>query len=237
MDRGARPFLVLDGEKRLNDIIAAAIHKMALVGSPEAKEGLKTRAKTYSLGGWRSVHLAKLGGVGAMTGVAGGPIGLALEGFDIAYLLAAAGRACYGIGHIKDREVDYESDLALILAIWCGAAEAGTCIATGKVGIKIAGKAAIGMGANVASKLAGKLAAKGALKLGTKAGAKIVAWTASKLALKIASKLSVKWIPFIGGAVSAGINVWIIGGLMDAAEAYYSHEYVILGDDLATAVD
>jgi hypothetical protein len=184
--------------------LAAAIHAMALKGSDEAKDELRRAAKQYSVEGWTAAQIAKAGAVGAVTGLPGGPLGLALEGLDIAYLLAAAGRGCYGVGHIKGRDVDYEWDLSLILAIWCGAAEACGAIAAGKVGIKVAGKAAVGIGANVAGALAGKLAAKSAMKFGSKAGAKVVALASTKLAAKVLAKASVKWVPLLGGSRGPG---------------------------------
>ena len=189
----------------MHEMIATAIHKMACVCSDEAKARLKHTAKGYSLEDWKAIHIAKLAGVGALTGVLGGPAGLLLEGMDIAYLLAAAGRGCYEVGQIKDRDLDYDADLAIILAIWCGAAEAGAAIAAGKIGIKLAGKAAIGMGANVAGKLAGKVAigiganvagklagkvfAKSAMKFGSKAAAKVVAYAAAKPQISEGSRL------------------------------------------------
>ena len=120
----------------LHEKLAAAIHAMALKGSDEAKDELRRAAKQYLVQGWTAAQIAKAGAVGAVTGLPGGPLGLALEGLDIAYLLGAAGRGCYGVGHIKGRDVDYESDLSIILAIWCGAAEACGAIAAGKVGIR-----------------------------------------------------------------------------------------------------
>jgi EcsC protein family len=219
----------------MNETIAAAIRKMALIESAEAKESLKSTAKSYTLSGWKTAQTAKLGGVGALTGLVGGPVGLALEGLDIAYLLAAAGRGCYGIGHILGKDIDYDADLTMILAVWCGAAEASTTVAAGKIGIKVGGTTGLGIGAKVAGKLAGKLASKSAFKLASKSGAVVVGLAATKLATKIASKLAVKWIPIIGGIVGAGINVWIMNGLLSAAESYYSAEYVVVSDDLASA--
>ncbi len=221
----------------MHKMIAAAMRKMALIGTDEARDTLKRTAKSYSLGEWKTIQMTKLGVVGAMTGLFGGPFGLVLEGLDITYLLAAAGRGCYGIGHIMGRSIDYDSDLTIILAIWCGAAEAGGAIAAGKVGIKVAGKAAVGIGANVAGKLAGKLATKSAMKLGSKGGAKVIALASTKLAAKIASKMSVKWIPILGGIIGAGINVWIMDGLMEAADKYYSNNYVVLSDELASDIE
>lgn len=213
--------------------IAWAINQMAWIGDEDAKCKLRTEAKQYTIDGWKSKYILTLGGIGALTGVAGGPIGLILEGLDIAYLLASSGRGCYGIGHLKDRTIDYEADIALILAIWSGAAEAGGAIAAGKVGIKVAGKAATGMGINSAT----KLVAKSAMKFGAKGGAAVVPFAVTKIGAKIGSKMSLKWIPVVGGIVGAGINIWIMSGLMDAAESYYSNEYVILKEDLAKSLD
>ena len=216
----------------LNSIVGQAIHKMALIDSLEQRQVLKTKALAHTLSEWQNGTALKVVGVGFGTGLAGGPAGLLLEGFDIAYLLAAAGRACYGVGHIKGREIDYENDIPLILAIWCGAAEATSAVGTGKVGIKVFGKAGLKAAASVGS----KIALKSATKFGTKGGLLIAGMATSHLAGKLLAKMSTKWIPVIGGVVGGGINYWIINGLLNAAERYYSEEYVVLSDDLAAAV-
>ena len=75
------------------------------------------------------------------------------------------------------------------------------------------------------------------MKFGSKGGAKVAAPASTKLVAKIASKMSVKWVPILGGIIGAGINVWIMGGLMDAAEKYYSNDYVVLSDELASDIE
>jgi hypothetical protein len=196
----------------LSDIIRA----MALVGDDEAKEKLRTQATEAGLAVWKRKFNIKVGVIGVLTGMPGGPGGLALEIPDIAYLLAACGRGCYGIGYITRGHVDYDKDMALILAIWAGAAEATAAIVAGKVTLKVAGKATVVVGAQVGAKLMGKVIPK----------------VAGKLAAKVASKISTKWIPLIGGVVSGGINWWVAEGIMTAAEKYYSNDYVVLNEDI-----
>ena len=40
------------------------------------------------------------------------------------------------------------------------------------------------------------------------------------------------WIPLIGGAVSGGINWWLVSSLLDAGEKYYRNDYVVLPEEL-----
>lgn len=54
---------------------------------------------------------------------------------------------------------------------------------------------------------------------------------ATKLTAKLAAKTGFGWIPLIGGVVSAGINWWLLSGLLDAAETYYKSDYIVLKDD------
>ena len=200
-----------------NDVLADSIKKMALVGGPAAKQRLKDDANGKTIDEWKAGLKFKVAGVGGLTGVLGGPVGLLLEGADIAYLLAACGQACYGVGHIRGREIDYDLDIPMILAIWAGAAEAAAYNVAGKTAIKVGGKVALKAGAVVGSQLLGKVVPK----------------VTAKLAAKAASKISTKWIPIIGGLVSAGVNYWVADGLIEAADAYYCNEYVLVDKDLS----
>jgi hypothetical protein len=238
--------------EQLNNVLAKAIKSMALLNGKEAKEDLKKEALQHSLQEWKAISNAKVAGVGGLTGLLGGPIGLALEAGDIAYLFAASGRACYGVGHISGAEIDYENDIPLILAIWSGAAEATGFVATGKVGIKaggyivkaggkILGKfgtkvvagATLSMAGKSGGKVAGKIISKTFFKGSTKAASKIVTKVGAKVGAKVATKAGFKWLPLIGGVVSAGINYWVASGLMDAAQQYYNNEYIVFDDELA----
>lgn len=205
---------------KIHESLASAIRKMALIESQKERMLLREAARNKTLEEWKSGFNWKVGGVGILTGIMGGPVGLALEAGDIAYLLAACGRACYGIGYICRDNVDYDNDMPIILGIWAGAAEATAAMVAGKVSIKIGGKAALIVGTQVGAKLMEKVIPK----------------VATKLAAKYVTKVSTKWIPVIGGAVSAGINYWVANGIMEAAEQYYKGNYVILDENLGAVV-
>ncbi len=194
---------------------------MALIGSESKRRKLKRTACKRGLSGSKLRLNLKVSGVGVLTGLPGGVLGLGLEVLDITYLMAACGRACYGVGYIIRGDVDYNRDMALILAIWAGVAESTAAIAAGKLTYKIAGKAAIPIGAQVGAKLMSK----------------VIPRVVGKIAAKGASKISTKWIPVVGGIVSAGINCWVADGLMTAAEKYYRNDYITLNEDLASAVE
>jgi hypothetical protein len=217
----------------MDEAVQTAIMTLALTN--ESPEELQRRACAASLEDWRAASLAKVSGVGALAGLLGGPVGLALEAGDLAFLFATGGKACFGIGYILGADVNTDEDIHSILAIWTGAAEAASGIAVGKVGFKVGSKAAVKAGAKVGAKVAGKIIAKSLMKTNSKLAAKLAAKVGAKLAAKLATKAGTKWIPFVGGAVSAGINFWVIDGLMDAAEQYYRAEYVVLSDELAAA--
>jgi len=131
-----------------------------------------------------------------------------------------------------NREIDYELDIPYILAIWSGVAEATTDMAAGIVAVNIGST----QGLHLTAKVAGKVIAKTALKSSSKAMQKVVAKASAKLLTKITAKVSTKWIPFFGGAVSAGINYWVADGLLDAAEKYYRNHYLVLSSDMVADI-
>lgn len=213
----------------LDEIIAKSIQNMANLDSLEERQQLYRQANRTNLNGWRRGCVAKVASVGGLTGLSGGPWGVALEMADLSFLLASSGRACYGVGHILNRDVDYDHDIHHILAIWSGVAEASSDVAMGKVAVKVGGK----QGLHLATKVGGKVIAKTALKSSPKVVQKIAAKASAKLLAKLTAKVSTKWIPFVGGVVSAGINTWVAGSLLDAAEQYYRHDYLLISNDLA----
>ncbi len=206
------------------NMIAKAIESMAMLDN-KSKHELKVAAKGNSFDEWKLKCISKSSGVGFLTGLAGGPAGIALEVADTGYLMSMAGRACYGVGHLHNKPIDYDNDIEGILAIWCGAGKSidKTELAI-NTAVPIAGKIAIKLSTKVTAKLAMKIAAKASAKIIGKAGAKIAG--------KVAGKMSTKWIPGIGGIVSAGINWWVLDGLIDAAEEYYTSDYVLLNEDM-----
>lgn len=209
--------------------------------SQEDKIKLRESAQRAGLQNWKWRHRGQAMLVGGASGlilakdlVTGSTVMVA----DLSALLLLSARASFGIGHIIDKnEVNHnKDDIMGILALWTGIADAVTLVPTGKVGIKLTAKPVskviIPLGAQLASKAIVKTHGKIAGKLASKVGTKI----ATKIATKLAAKESVKAVsqaaPWIGGIASLSVNLWIINGIMDAAEKYYSNPYLAVDDDL-----
>ena len=220
----------------LDNIVSKAIKNVALLDSAEQRASLRRDALNCSMTEWKVKMISKVSGVGFLTGLPGGPAAIPLEAADIAYLLAVTGRACYGIGHIEGRQIDYETDIPIILGIWSGAMNAANEVGVAKVGIKLAGKSVVTVAAPALAKVVGKLVAKSAFKAGGKMAAKVAALTAAKITAKMAAKVSTKWIPILGGFTSAAINGWVMDGILDAATGFYQKNYVVFTDEMADDV-
>jgi hypothetical protein len=216
-----------------DNVISKAIKELSSTGSVAGRKALMREVDGYSFSEWKTKMIAKTAGVGFITGVPGGPIGVGLEVLDIGYLLSMTGRACYGVGYIEGREVNYDTDISIILGIWSGAMSATSQVSSGKVAVKLAGKSAAKAAAPVIAKVAGKLVAKSVFKTGGKMAGKIAGITAAKLAAKLAAKTSTKWIPILGGVIGAGINSWVMDGLLDAARSFYRGEFAVFNDEIA----
>ncbi len=221
----------------INDEVAKMFKDLANLGTKKEREQLEKQVKRYNVNGWKAEQLTMVVTSGAISGAIGGPVGLAAIPADLAWCGRVGALGCFGIGHIKKIDVDYDVDMNLIMALWTGLAEVSSVVPAGKVAIKISGKAA----PKVAGKVAGVLISKVALKGGSKLGAKLASKAASKATTKLVAKLMAKtgtgWIPLIGGVVSGGVNWWLVSGLLDAAEEYYSGEYLVLRDrELAAEV-
>lgn len=202
--------------------ITTTISNMGKLDNPVECAKLKSEVESLNCSGWKDNNKLKVGGMGLVTGLFGGPVGVGLEAADLAFLFNVCGRACYGIGLIKKREVAFEQDFPLILTIWCGEGRAVNTVSAvaGKVCLKVSGKTAIKV-------VVGMTAKTVAPAVFTSVILKTIApMAASKIAGKVAGKLGARWIPILGGAVSAGVNIWVLDGLMSAAEEYYGKEYV-----------
>jgi hypothetical protein len=217
------------------DKIADLITLMAMVSDDQAKSELRSDARSHTLEEWMRNFKIKTTSVGALTGLAPGIGAVILEFPDLAYLFAATGRACYGIGYILRDEVDYDNDMPKILALWCGVARASNELVQGSA-IAFRTKAAF------AAKMAGAgLITAGLFNatvavhtLGPKFVGKVAAKAASKVMAKALLRMSTRWIPIFGSAVSAGVNYWISSSLMNAADLYYSSEYIVVHKSDAT---
>lgn len=209
--------------------LGKAMRTMARVEDPQQQEALRLRARQHTVAQWRLKSLLKVSSVGALTGAVGGPVGLALEVTDTAYLFSMAGQACYGVGHILGRPVDYETDMPLILAIWGGAAR--PIHGTGEdreIAIHVAEGAGVGAGTRVVS--------KSAFKAGGKLATRVAGIVGAKLAARYGAKLGTRWIPLLGSVTSGGVNWWLVDGLINAARRYYEAEYVLLDNELGQEI-
>lgn len=210
-----------------NSLLVKAFSSMANFNSTQEKEELSKEIKHYNLDSWKNLNRTKTGSAGFATGVLGGPWAVAAEGADMAYLLRTCARASIGIGHILNADIDHEEDIYAILAIWSGAAEAANHAVQGKLLIKVGSKVGIKYGAATTAAILSKSTLKGGSKLATK----IIALASSKMAAKLSTKIATKWIPVVGGAASAAVNLWVINGFMDAAHKYYTNEYLSVDEE------
>jgi hypothetical protein len=216
----------------LGDRVADIFKALSNLGTNAERVNLEAKIKKFSdVKAWKEHNISLVIATGGLSGIAGGPVGLAAIPVDLAWCGRVGVHGSIGIGYILGRNVDYEEDMNLILAIWGGLGDAAMTVPAGKVGIKVGGKIA----AKSVSLVAGTVVSKFVLKGGSKVGAKLASKAASKAATKFMAKLTAKtglaWIPLIGGVVSAGVNWWLVDGLMSAAEQYYRNDYVILNDE------
>ncbi|VTR99140.1 hypothetical protein [Tuwongella immobilis] len=218
---------------KLNDLIAKAIEKAASSSDILSSDDLAVVAKKSTIEKWRRNTIRKVTGVGFVTGIPGGLSGGLLAVLDLAYLFAAAGRGCYGLGYILNKEVDREKDIKLILACWSGAASAVPAVTAGKIGIKVFGKAVAGPMAGMTVNVVAKAAFKG----GSKILSKVLPQITSKMAGQMAGKGFSMFVPLLGGAVSAGVSYWVASSLMNAAELYYQNECVEFNDSSISFAD
>lgn len=217
------------------------LFKLTLLEQSQLEKSLKNFS---DVGSWKFERSAAVGLVGAGTGGFGGPVGVLAIPFELALCERQATIGAFGIGHLLGCKVDYDLDREMILAIWAGEGSLEKYVPEGKVGIKINDKA---VAASVTKSIMGVVLTtslvKGSSKFLGKLSAKLVAKAAAKLGAKVGAKASSAWIPLIGGAVSGGVNVWLVQGLLDAAEQYYSAQkmdqavYLVLhNSEVASAI-
>jgi hypothetical protein len=224
----------------------------------QERNALQKKAAGYTMEDWRVEHLALVAGSGIAAGVTGGWWSLAAIGADLAWCRKVAPIACLGIGYIYGAQVDIDYDMNMIMAIWAGFGQVSFDVPVDKIAVqtsakplgKLAGKSvelSFKMFPKTSSKIAGKVAGKtlgkvtqklitksslkSSPKMLAKLSAKIVEKAVAKVSAKAATKMGVGWIPIVGGVVSGGVNCWLLHGLMEAAEAYYSHPYVVFAED------
>lgn len=155
-------------------------------------------------------------GLGAGTAAIPG-MHLAGMAADIAGLFKILCDTSYGIGSIIFHENNIsqdaltELDFLAILAYWGGNQET---IDTFDVAVSSASVAGVAIGSQVAQHLAISYLPQPAVALLGKIITK-------KIGLKFAGKGLAGFIPFLGPAISAGINLWLFTSITDEAKIYY----------------
>lgn len=214
---------------------------------------LKKIAGNMSVNDWKTRQISLVTAPGAAAGMLGGFWGYAAILADLVWLGKNAGQGCLGVGYALKKYVNRDKDIDLILGIWTGIIEPSNAISSTKTTLintwietkckmselpidKVCAKLGVKSMAKVNGKMAGKviakhIAVKGGSKLGIKLTSLAISKASTKLAAKLAAKLGTSWIPLLGGVVSGGINLWLISNLMDAAEKYYTSNYLLYDND------
>ncbi len=194
---------------------------------------------------WRYKYQAYGAGTGFLGGVTGGAVGIGLTVADLIALRRFLLRGVVGIGLLEGKTVDLKTDLPAITMIWSGKMSVLDApeYAGAKVAVKIGQKAQVKsmlLVVDAGSKLLAKAASKVCVKLGNKSLAKTVPLIVAPLTAKAASKVSAKqlfsWIPVLGGAISGGVNIWIIRDFLKCAQIYYRNEDFAIDPDLVEAL-
>lgn len=207
-------------------------------------------AQRYAtVGSWTTSQISQAGAVGgaamALPGWhhAGGVV-------DLSALVHKMAVMTWGVGYKLNATVDARLDLANVLAMWSGTVS-NQLVRAAAVGIATGGAVAVSYAAAgpqtafahvVAAQVAGKVAGVGAGALATKLGAKGAAKGAAtgasqiaaaamraaapkigaKMAAKFGAKHVVGWVPVLGAAAGAGINVWVMTALAGSAKEYFT---------------
>lgn len=186
-------------------------------------------SKDYDLGDWRVQQ-------NSMVTVSGGASvvipGVHVAGLvaDAAFVLNRMRVATYGVGAILGSRAGLDNilepeDFAAVLGYWADDKSIQEAM-KGKGAAELSSKVLIKSGA----KILGKGYVKGLTKvmltssgylIGQKVGGKAIAKSAAKFAGKFGGKLIGGFVPFVGPIVGGGINLWLLNGIINAAEQFY----------------
>jgi hypothetical protein len=181
-------------------------------------ETIRRDAREHTFRSWKRLQLAKAATLGACVAVipASGAVLLPAE---LLALLRVMHRGVVGVCAIHHDYVD-EEQFPNVLGVWSGHMALNQALAA-QIATKAIAHTAYMVGGPTGVMLASKAFASTCETLvAKKLGPKIAQKVAAKLAAKIGAKLSVSWIPVVSAAVGAGVNCWIVGGLIDAADEY-----------------
>jgi hypothetical protein len=222
------------------DKVVSAVSN-GIIECAASSEAVRGAAAGKTLDRWRWEHRG-LAASCAGGNLLPGPAALAALVIEIPALLHVMSRGALGVGVCIGEGCD-DADYEAILAVWSGALKLDDGLREALLA-QIAAPTAVTLGSStgvaaataVAGKAGTKLVIKGATKLngivlssavmllaGKKAAAQVGAKTAAaQISAKIISSLPARVVPIIGAGICAGVNVWFVNGIVDAAERYYA---------------
>lgn len=164
----------------------------------------------------------KSGALGAGTAVIPG-MHLAGMAADIVALFQILCNTTYGVGSILSNQKQIgrsgidEFDFLIILTKWGGDTEAVNAVTAATAGAKAASAV---VGGQLGMHAAMAVLPQPVIKL-------IIKILAKKIGLKFAGKGLLGFIPGVGAAASAAINIWIFNSMMDEAKRYYQTKVAV----------
>ncbi|NEQ35990.1 MAG: hypothetical protein F6K40_06700 [Okeania sp. SIO3I5] len=216
----------------------------------------------FNINVWKGLCITLVIISGVIIGCLGVVSGLLCIAIELMWCGKVAGIGCMGIGHLLEKN-PVPDDIKLILMIWARAATATDSVSEGQVAIardtdvsykidiesiascvlvKVETKIGAKTTVKVFSQLGGKLILKkgilkGGTKLGTKIGCLALSLATSKVLTKLTAKLGPMMIPILASFACAGVNLSLIIGVLESADKFYRHNYVVLSDEAAKELD
>lgn len=212
-----------DVRKKVEEGLQAAFKAV----SPQDLDKLYAETRDYSVGEWRNLQLAAAAS-GGFVGAAIPGVHLAGLAADLVHVLYRMARSSMGVGAILGRRnlkenILGEEDFLAVLAQWADPQSLSDIVQLKleagfkKVSIKTLGK------------VLSKAIAKKAGLVGTGVMAeKLFGKVAAKFAAKFGAKVIAGWVFLLGPVVSAGINVYFLKKISDAAEAFYPKKIKVI---------
>lgn len=193
-------------------------------------DNLYEGAKEYTLSTWELQQRALATASGAAA-VAIPGVHVAGIAADLAFVVNRMGVSSFGVGSIIGNQRNHgfmleKTDFGAVLGYWADDSalkEAmrgkGAADLSSKVGFKLATKM-YGKAATLV--ISEALLTSSGYLIGQKLGGKAMAKVGAKVAAKFTTKAAAGFVPFLGPAVGGGINLWLISGIMSAAQEFYT---------------
>jgi len=193
-------------------------------------------AKNETAASWKTRQNAMVTGTGALSMAIPGAH-IAAIAADVAFVVNRMGVSTYGVGAIRGYDAGHgnileEEDFGAVLGYWADDEDLRQAM-KGKGAAKLATKVGSKVAAKIIGKGAGKILTKTMLAsagylVGKKLGGKGLAKAAAKFVPKVAGKGVSGFVPFLGPAVSGGVNLWLLSTIMASADEFYQDKVALI---------